>query len=132
LQAIVSPNPRRIKRVLNTCAVTYAIIQRSPDLRDLRLDLIARLAVMRLQSAELYAAIVRNPKLLVALEMIYRGKLKDSFVAVFGSESAQSMMNEAENFHGKQDYLRRVFSDSTFAAVQEDLPRYLTMISGTS
>lgn len=131
LQSIVSPNPRRIKRVLNTCAVTYAIIRRSPGLQDLHLDLIARLAVMRLQSSDLYAAILKNPGLLTALEMTYRGKLQDSFAAAFGPEQAESMMRAAAEFHGRQEYLQRVFSDSTFAELNDELPRYLTMLSGT-
>jgi hypothetical protein len=131
LQSIVSPNPRRIKRVLNTCAVTYAIIRRSPGLQDLRPDLIARLAVLRLQSPDLYAAITRDPELLAALEMTYRGKLQDSFAAAFGPERAESMMKAAAEFRGKQEYLEKVFSDSTFAQVSNDLQRYLTMLSGT-
>jgi len=129
LQEIVSPNPRRIKRVLNTCAVTYAIIERSPGLQDLHLDLIARLAVLRLQSPDLYAAVIRDPQLLAALEMTYQGKLKDSFSDAFGKR-AESMMKEAEEFHGKQEYLEKVFSGSTFAEVCSDLQRYLTMLSG--
>lgn len=131
LQGIVSPNPRRIKRILNTCAVTYAIIRQSPDLHNLRLDLIARLAVLRLQSPDLYAAIIRDPELLTALEMTYRGKLQDSFAAVFGPKRAESMMNAAAEFHGKQEYLEKVFRDSTFTEVSNDLQRYLTMLSGT-
>jgi hypothetical protein len=131
LQDIVSPNPRRIKRVLNTCAITYAIIQRSPGLEDLRLDLIARLAVLRLQSPDLYAAIIREPELLAALEMTYRDEPLDSFAAAFGSKRAESIKEAAEGFHGKQEYLEKVFSDSTFADVRNGLQRYLTMLSGT-
>jgi hypothetical protein len=131
LQEIVSPNPRRIKRVLNTCAVTYAIIDRSLGLQNLRLDLIARLAVLRLQSPDLYAAIIRDPNLLAALEMTYRGEPLDSFAEAFGPERAESMMKAAAEFHGKQEYLEKVFSDSTFSDVRNDLQRYLTMLSGT-
>jgi hypothetical protein len=130
LQDIVSPNPRRIKRVLNTCAITYAIIQRSPRPEDLRLDLIARLAVLRLQSPDLYAAVIRNPDLLAALEMACRGKRQDSFDRAFGSEHAESMMKAAAEFRGKQEYLEKVFRDSTFGQVRNNLQRYLTMLSG--
>ncbi|MGO9778595.1 MAG: P-loop NTPase fold protein [Streptosporangiaceae bacterium] len=130
LQDIVSPNPRRIKRVLNTCAITYAIIQRSPGLEDLSLDLIARLAVLRLQSPDLYAAVIRNPDLLAALEMTCRGKRQDSFDRAFGSGHGESMMNAAAEFRGKQEYLEKVFGDSTFGQVRNDLQRYLTMLSG--
>jgi predicted KAP-like P-loop ATPase len=131
LKGIVSPNPRRIKRVLNTCTITYAIIQRSPGLQGLRLDLIARLAVLRLQSPGLYAAVVQDPELLAALEMTYGGKQQDRFAEQFGRERAEFMMKAAAEFHGKQEYLQKVFSGSTFAEVSKDLQRYLTMLSGT-
>jgi hypothetical protein len=135
LQQIVSPNPRRIKRVLNACAVTYAITERSPGLRDLRQDLIARLAVLRVQSAELFAAITRNPDLLVALELAYQGKLGDlrttsGFTIRFGAERAEAMQKAVGRFHGSQDYLGRVFENSDFDAVAHDLPLYLTMLGG--
>ncbi len=130
LQGIVSPNPRRIKRVLNTCAVTYAIIGRSPGLEDLRLDLIARLAVLRLQSPDLYAAVIRDPDLLAALEMACRGRPENSFDRAFGSDRAAWMMETAAEFRGKQEYLEKVFSNSTFGQVRNDLQRYLTMLSG--
>jgi hypothetical protein len=129
LQDIVSPNPRRIKRVLNTCAVTYAITRRSPGLEHLLPDLIARLAVLRVQSAALYAAIVRNPDLLVSLEIMYQGKQVD-FAEEFGTKRADSMKAEATGFYGSQEYLQRLFRDSAFADQRVDLPLYLTMLSG--
>ncbi len=84
----------------NTCAVTYAIIQRSTGLEGLRLDLIARLAVLRLQSPDLYAAVIRDPDLLAALEMACRGKRQNSLDRAFGSERAAWMMETAEEFRG--------------------------------
>jgi hypothetical protein len=129
LQEIVSPNPRRIKRVLNTCTVTYAITRLSPGLQPLRPDLIARLAVLRVQSGALYAAIVRNPELLIAMEAMYQGKAVD-FVKMFGTEHADSMKGEASGFFGSQEYLQRLFRDSAFADHRVDLPLYLTMLGG--
>lgn len=41
------------------------------------------------------------------------------------------MMEAAEEFHGEQEYLKKVFSGSTFAEVRDHLQRYLTMLSGT-
>jgi hypothetical protein len=133
LQRIVSPNPRRIKRVLNTCAVTFAILERSPGLHDLHQDLIARLAVMRVQSAELFAAVTRNPDVLVALELVYQSELDPSgFTARFGGERAQAMRDAVADFRGKQEYLDVLFRESAFESVITDLPRYLTMLGGAS
>lgn len=134
LRQIVSPNPRRVKRVLNMCAVTFAITAHSPGLKDLRPDLVARLAVLRVQSAGLFAEITRNPDLLVALELVYQGKLVSDtttgFTARFGAERAQGTRDAVARFHGSQDYLRRLFEDSAYDAVAAQLPRYLTMLGG--
>lgn len=134
LQLIVNPNPRRIKRVLNTCAVTYAITEQSPGLRELRQDLIARLAVLRVQSAELFAAITRSPDLLIALELAYQGKVNPAsisgFTTRFGADRAEAMQKAVARFRGSQDYLEPLFVHSTFASVADDLPRYLTMLGG--
>jgi hypothetical protein len=134
LQEIVSPNPRRIKRVLNTCAVTFAISARSAGLQNLRQDLIARLAVLRIQSADLYAAIIRRPDLLVALELAYQGKLDPrqtgGFTERFGTEQADSMQQAVRRYYESQEYLQRLFKESAFGEAV-DLPRYLTMLGGT-
>lgn len=133
LQGIVSPNPRRIKRVLNTCAVTFAIIERSPGLQGLRQDLIARLAVLHVQSAELFAAVSRDPDLLVALELVYQGKLNPSaFTARFGAERAEALRKAVARFRDSQEYLDSLFKHSAFDSVATDLPRYFTMLGGAS
>lgn len=134
LQEIVSPNPRRIKRVLNMCALTYAILQKSPGLGDLRKDLIARLVVLRIQSPELYALIASRPNLLVALELVYKGDLNadrtEGFVTRYGTAEGGSMQEAVKRFHDSQEYLRRLFIDSRFAEVVDDLQSYLTMLGG--
>jgi energy-coupling factor transporter ATP-binding protein EcfA2 len=136
LERIVSPNPRRIKRVLNMCAVTYAISGQSPGLEDLRPDLVARLAVLRVQSAELFSAIARDPDLLVALELLYQGKLKldplTGFTNRFGARRAEALRDSAARFRDSQEYLQSLFGDSVFDSVAADLPRYLTMLGGMS
>jgi len=134
LQQIVSPNPRRIKRTLNTCSVTFAVTGQSAGLRDIHQDLITRLAVMRVQSAELFAEVTRNPELLVALELVYQGNLEPSslseFTKKFSASRAEAMQAAVKRFHGSQEYLRSLFRDSAFDAVAADLPRYLTMLGG--
>jgi hypothetical protein len=134
LQQIVSPNPRRIKRVLNTCSVTFAVTEQSAGLRDIRPDLVARLAVLRIQSAELFAEITRNPDLLVALELVYQGNLEPSslseFTNKFGAERAQAMQATVTRFRGSQEYLQGLFQHSAFDAAAADLARYLTMLGG--
>src|SRR6202007_2953329 len=95
---------------------------------------IARLSVLRVQSAELFAEITRNPELLVALELVYQGKLEPSsiseFTKKFNVPRAHAMQDAVKRFHGSQEYLQRLFKHSAFDEVAADLPRYLTMLGG--
>lgn len=132
LREIVAPNPRRIKRVLNTCSVMYAIANRNPGLRELRLDVIIRLVVLRIQSPELYDVIVVRPDLAVALEDMYGGRLPidntDRLIERYGRAEADPLRAAVRRFYGSQDYLSVVFGETAFTDVKEDLPRYIRML----
>jgi hypothetical protein len=132
LKDIVAPNPRRIKRVLNMCALTLAIAQRSGNLKELRPDLVTRLVVLRMQSPELYAAAALRPQLLVALEDAYGGALNvgqtEGFVTRYGTAEAESMQAAVRRFYDSQDFLQGVFAQSAFAEVADNLPAYFTML----
>ncbi|MFC4530279.1 KAP family P-loop NTPase fold protein [Sphaerisporangium dianthi] len=134
LRRVVTPNPRRIKRVLNICAVTHAISRRHDRLEDLRFDVLVRLVVLRVQSPALHAAATKRPDLLVALEAAYEGSLNiertEGFVNRFGAQDAQSMQAAVRRFHDSQDHLRNLFEGAGFAEVAGDLRLYLTMLGG--
>ncbi|MFF5232361.1 P-loop NTPase fold protein [Dactylosporangium sp. NPDC000521] len=134
LQQIVVPNPRKIKRVLNLLAVTGAIVEATSGLRDLRADHIARLVVLRIQSPDLYADVVRQPALLRALELAYQRSLKpdlgeSEFVSRFG-DTGRAVAALFARHYQRQDYLAALFAASTFDSVADDLPAYLTLIGG--
>jgi hypothetical protein len=131
LEKIVVPNPRKIKRVLNLLRVTEAIIEGTPRLVSLRTDLVARLVVLRVQGPDLFADAVREPALLVALELLYQGKLVHAgrdFQARFKAQATR-LLSLTETYHNKYDFLAPLFADSDFEAA-DDLPVYLTMIGG--
>jgi hypothetical protein len=133
LQKVVVPNPRKIKRVLNLLTVTEAIIANTPGLGPLRFDLVVRLVVLRVQSPEMFADVVRRPALLRGLELVYQGKLlptvEEGFRAHFGTQ-APEIHRLTLRYHHAQDYLSPLFADSAFDTAATDLPLYLTMIGG--
>jgi hypothetical protein len=132
LEKTVSANPRKIKRVLNLLRVTEAIIEGTPGLAGLQRGLVIRLVVLRVQSPELFADVVRTPDLLVALELAYRGKLSPNspeFDARFKS-LAERMRGLMRDHYGSHDFLAPLFADSAFEAATDDLRAYLTMIGG--
>ncbi|HEY9522582.1 MAG TPA: P-loop NTPase fold protein [Thermopolyspora sp.] len=133
LRQVVVANPRKIKRVLNLLTVTEAIIANTPDLGALRFDLVVRLVVLRVQSPDLFADVVRRPALLRGLEMVYQGKLMadvaEGFRARFGPQ-AEEVQRLTCRYHGTRDFLAPLFADSTFDSDAGLLPVYLTMIGG--
>ncbi|MGI5282940.1 KAP family P-loop NTPase fold protein [Nonomuraea polychroma] len=132
LEKIVSANPRKIKRVLNLLRVTEAIIAGTPGLAGLDKGLVIRLVVLRVQSPELFTDVVRTPPLLVALELVYQGKLNGTSPEVDKRfKSHASLIRRAlERHHYSHDFLAPLFADSRFEAFEDELPVYLTMIGG--
>ncbi|MGP3910448.1 KAP family P-loop NTPase fold protein [Nonomuraea sp. 10N515B] len=132
LEKILSANPRKIKRVLNLLRVTEAIIAGTPGLAGLDKGLVIRLVVLRVQTPELFADVVRTPALLVALELIYQNKLVHRLPEfnVRFKRQADRMMQLVGRHYNAQDFLAPLFSDSDFEAFEDELPAYLTMIGG--
>ncbi|WP_327591179.1 KAP family NTPase [Nonomuraea sp. NBC_00507] len=132
LEKILSANPRKIKRVLNLLRVTEAIIAGTPGLAGLDKGLVIRLVVLRVQTPELFADVVRTPALLVALELIYQNKLVHRLPEfnVRFKRQADRMMHLVGRHYNAQDFLAPLFSDSDFEAFEDELPVYLTMIGG--
>ncbi|GII92149.1 hypothetical protein Ssi02_23800 [Sinosporangium siamense] len=133
LEEMVAPNPRRIKRVLNAYSVMRTIAQADPELHRLRPDVVLRLLVLRIQSPELYEAVIVRPELAAALEDAYGGRLSPEaadhrFVERYGTTSATPMKEALKRFHRSQEYLGAVFGGTAFAEEKEQLPRYLTML----
>ncbi|MGP3928534.1 KAP family P-loop NTPase fold protein [Nonomuraea sp. KM88] len=133
LERIVAPNPRKIKRVLNLLRVTEAVIDNTPGLAGLHTDLVVRLVVLRVQSPELFADVVRQPALLVALELAYQDKLVtdvlQGFQARFGAQ-ADELQRLTQAHHDTNALLAPLFAGSAFEASSGELPAYLTMIGG--
>ncbi|GII52402.1 hypothetical protein Pth03_07910 [Planotetraspora thailandica] len=133
LERVVAANPRKIKRVLNLLTVTEAIIASTPGLESLQHDLVVRLVVLRVQSPDLFADVVRRPALLCALELVYQEKLVTDVLKGFQDRfktEAKEIQELTRGYRGKYDFFVPLFADSAFDAAADDLPLYLTMIGG--
>jgi hypothetical protein len=119
--------------VLNLLRVTEAIIDGTPGLADLRTDLVVRLVVLRVQAPELFTDVVRQPELLVALELVHQERLVADVLQGFQTRfkaRAEQVQKLTRVYHGKHDFLAPLFADSGFETSAEELPAYLTMIGG--
>lgn len=76
LKAVVDPNPRKIKRILNILTVTMAIMDATPGLNALDKGIVTRLVVLQVQSGDLYSEILKQPILLTTLEGVFAGNLR--------------------------------------------------------
>lgn len=133
LEQILIPNPRKIKRVLNFLTVIFSMLADGPGPADLDADLLVRLTVLRVQSPRLFAFVLVNPVVLVALEQLYAGKLEFSESGLqnrFGQEEGRLIFKQIEGHYRRQPHLEPLFATSSFGAELERLPRYLTLFGG--
>jgi hypothetical protein len=131
LKVVVQPNPRKIKRIVNLLNVAEAIAGATPDLQ-LERDLLVRLVVLQVQSAELYQDIVQLPDLLVALEAVSQGKKKIDQQLDFQEFDVQRDAIQAlcKTHHRPGSYLDTMLAVSTFRNVRADLRLYLSLAGG--
>ncbi|MEU1393884.1 MULTISPECIES: P-loop NTPase fold protein [unclassified Nonomuraea] len=132
LQRIVAPNPRHIKRVLNLAAFTGAVATANSSRADLRLDLVIRLIVLRIQSPVLYRAAVGRPSLLIDLESVYQGRIRPdgdiSLVHRYGTQLASTAQSDITAFYGSEPYFTELFAASRFSEVENVLADYIAML----
>jgi predicted KAP-like P-loop ATPase len=131
LTTIMTPNPRKIKRILNILIIMQKIVS-TQALKELKIDIIARLVVIQVQSSELYADVVKQPKLLVTLEAVYTKEKKldneDDFFAL--GPLAESIIKLCDKYYLPEGYLSKVFVGSPFIKVEDKLSIYLSMLVG--
>jgi hypothetical protein len=128
LTAGLSPNPRKIKRVLNSIAFTrHAIGHEQPDWR-----IVASLGIMRVEQPELYADLARLPLLLIALQHVYARDWSTSdnnrFVALFGDKSAFAQ-ERCLAWYKPASPLAALFAVD-FNAAKDRLAEYVSVVGG--
>jgi predicted KAP-like P-loop ATPase len=130
LSSFVMPNPRKIKRILNIISVTAAVIDRTPALKDLKIDIVIRLVVMQVQSPELYARALKEPRLFKTISSIYSSNpptIKDDFFIEYGQRS-QELQAFCVQHCRPESYLKAVFQAKPFDGLETQLPTYFTML----
>ncbi|MDG4788017.1 P-loop NTPase fold protein [Micromonospora sp. WMMD1102] len=133
LESCLLPNPRKIKRVLNFLAVTNSILAGNADLAELDADLVARLAILRVQAPRLFLAVVREPRVLVVLEQLYGDRLafaEDAMVNRFGPDDGRLLYRAVAPHHQRVPQLRPLFATSRFEAEAARLGDYLSLFGG--
>lgn len=124
----LTPNPRKVKRVLNSIALTCrAIGDKQPDWR-----IVAALAIVRVEEPELYAEFARLPKLLVALQRVYAREWSiqsdTDFVASF-KDKATFVRERCVFWYKPASPLAALFRVD-FASAQDRLGEYLSVVGG--
>jgi KAP family P-loop domain len=133
LEAVLVPNPRKIKRVLNFLAVTGSILAGSAALASLRADLVARLAVLRVQTPRLFLAVVTDLRVLLVMEQLYRAELEfseDALVDRYGMDDGRQLFRAVAPHYRRLPQLEPLFATSTFGEEQARLRDYLTLFGG--
>jgi hypothetical protein len=131
LRQVVQPNPRKIKRVVNILSVAEAVAKQTGGL-VLKDELLARLVVLQVQSAELHQEVIQMPDLLVALEALYQNKKKvgnEQDFLEFGDLRAP-IQERCKAHYQPDSYLAGLLGESDFRGARQTLPLYLSMLGG--
>lgn len=132
LEQLVLPNPRKIKRIMNILAVADAMVKSDPALGGIKRDLVSRLIVLQVQSGDLYAEIVKQPDLLLAFEGIPAKKMKLGDLHSFNKfgDRAKEIHEICKQYYRPGNHIAKLFEESSFEEVEDDLPIYLTLLGG--
>ena len=130
LSKALSPNPRKIKRVLNAVAFT----RHSLNGKEVDWSIVTALAILRIEHPEIYADVAQLPDLLIALHNVYAGKwsiAEDSvdFVKDFGPR--QSWVRERCALHYKPATTLAQLFAVEFTKHKGRLAEYVSVVGGT-
>lgn len=124
----LSPNPRKIKRVLNAIAITEQVLLD----QDVDWSLVVSLAILRVEHPDLYHDVARMPSLLIALQNVY-GRLWNvndltDYVKDFGDQAA--LARELSLVHYKpESTLAKLFAVN-FSGARDRLTEYISVVGG--
>ena len=124
----LSPNPRKIKRVLNAIALT----RHSLNAKEMDWSLVTALAILRIEQPEIYADVAKMPSLLIALQRVYANdwSTKDDrdFVRDF-ADRATFVRERCAAYYRPASPLAPLFAVD-FAAAKDSLTRYVSVLGG--
>ena len=130
LKELVQPNPRKIKRILNTLAIASGILDGPVGPGEIPQELLVRLVVLQVQHSDVYAHAASQPDLLVALEEVYAGKRqanREEDYNDFGARRA-TVCALMQRFYRPDSRLAAMFSGAGFGEARDRLPAYLSLL----
>jgi hypothetical protein len=114
--------------LLNSFAVMRALMFQQ-ELESLDAGILLRLVVLQVQYPELYMELTRQPKLLIALEQSYQGKINPHNDRDFTDfEDSKSVQEFCKRYWRPTSVLSGLFSNSTFQQMESSLITYMTML----
>lgn len=140
LIGLLQANPRKIKRVLNILATTLAVLQeevsqstpaRTPDALDPAI--VMRLVVLQVQYGELYAEVVKQPEILLALELAHAGELRVEELgdfAGFGQQRESIQKATRRHYRPESAKMAALFAGRPYSAVRSKLSSYVSLLTG--
>ncbi len=124
----LSPNPRKIKRVLNAVALTRQALRQ----QQVNWSLVTGLAILRIERPEVYADVARLPKMLIALQNVYAKKWSvrdvNDFAKEFG-EKAEFVRSRCERHYSPASPLAAIFA-LDFKQEADRLAEYISVVGG--
>jgi hypothetical protein len=124
----LSPNPRKIKRVLNSIALTRQALNGQP----VEWPLVTALAILRSERPDVYADVAQLPKLLIALQNVYAQKWSvrdvNDFTRDFG-DKAEFARARAEQHYSPAGTMAAIFA-LDFAKEEKRLAEYVSVVGG--
>jgi len=128
LTELLEPNPRKIKRILNTFTVISHVAQTVDQ--SLQGEDLLRLVVLQVQSPDLFLEAARRPGLLLALEATYAGALRlndpQGYHNEYGPDAGLVRKFCEENYR-PGSYLPKLFEHKTFTSLGKRLPEYFAI-----
>lgn len=130
LAASLSPNPRKIKRLLNA----VAFIRHSLNGQDVDWSIVTALAILRCEHPDIYADLAELPTLLIALHNVYSGKWttapedRADFLVIFGDKT--DWVRERCGLHYKPASRLAPLFAIDFSKQSNQLEYYLSVVGG--
>ncbi len=132
LGAALSPNPRKIKRLLNTIVFSNNILDSDPRYATLDRSLVAALGIIRVEEPGLYAAVAHMPRILIALGEVYADRRNVTSATAFGDfgTKAEAARQVCEEYYRPASFLAGVFSAVKFSDEEKRLGDYISVLGG--
>ena len=140
LAAALSPNPRKIKRLLNAIAFTNYILNSDPKhYGNLDRSVATALGVIRVEEPGLYLEVSHMPNLLVAMEEAYANQRNPKTINDFMDfqEKAEAARAICETYYRPASFLAGIFQTVKFSSAAKtagkngpSLADYISVLGG--